>query len=348
MSIYCKLPITLLLLFCSITIFAQGKKTEANALIKQGAALHDAGKFADAIAKYDEALKVDPDNTGATYEKAFSLHALGKDDEGIPLLEKVIKENTEPGAYNLLGNIYDDKKDFDKSISYYNKGIAAFPKYQRLYYNLSVSYLFQKKYAEAEAAATEAIKLDQRHASSHRAYAMATYNEGKHVNSLLAWCNFLIIEPQTQRSVEACNYIKHILYANVKGNNMTVGGTDEQTRAQQMTIALGVSGGLAISNAEAAKKGNGTPVTALDSLSIPLQYIFKITDEKRDPGVSVFFNKYYAQFFGALAKTEYMDSFVRYITLSVFRNDDIAWLKEHQDNIKALTVWVNTYKREFE
>jgi tetratricopeptide (TPR) repeat protein len=342
-----KLPITLLLLFCSITIFAQDKKGTADSLIKQGSALHDAGKFADAIAKYDQALKIDPANTGAMYEKAFSLQSMGKAEEGLPLLEKVIRENKEPGAYNLLGNIYDDKKDYDKAIAYYNKGIAAFPKYQRLYYNLSVSYLFQKKFPEAEAAAAQAIKLDPRHASSQRTYAMATYNEGKHINSLLAWCNFLIIEPQTQRSVEACNYLKHILYVNVKGNNMTVGGTDDLTRTQQMAIALGVTGGLAIAKKEAGNNGTGA-TTVLDSLAIPLQFIFKLTAEKRDPANSAFFNKYYADFFGALAKTEYMNAFFRYITISVFRTDNIAWLKMHQDELKGLVAWVNSTKRETE
>lgn len=345
MQTYHKSILTLLLLFCSLTIFAQENQA-AMALLKVGTALHDARKYPEAIAKYDEALKLDPNNSIVIYEKAFTLYASGKTDDALKILEKLVTTDKSARTYALLGNIYDERKDFDKAISNYTKGVSVAPKDGNLWYNLSVSYLIQKNYAQAEAAATEAIKINPRHASSQRAYALATYNEGKHINSLLAWCNFLIIEPQTQRSAEALTYIKHILYFNVKGNNMRMGGTDELTKSQQMTVALSVTGGLAI--AQKAESNNDASVTSLDSLSLPLQFIFKVAAEKKNPANTTFFNKYYADFFGALANTEYSKAFFRYITISAFRNDNIAWLKEHQDNLKGLISWINTTKRETE
>ncbi|MCC8426795.1 tetratricopeptide repeat protein [Mucilaginibacter sp. UR6-11] len=345
MQTYHKAILTLLLLFCSITVFAQENQA-AMTLLKEGTALHDAKKYDEAIAKYDAALKIDANNSTVLYEKAFTLYASGKANDALAILEKLVVTDKSARTYALLGNIYDERKDFDKAISIYKKGVAVAPKDANLWYNLSVSYLIQKNYAQAEAAATEAIKANPRHASSQRVYAMATYNEGKHINSILAWCNFLIMEPQTQRSVEACMYLKHILYFNVKGNSMNMGGTDELSRSQQMSVALSVTGGLAIAKTAAAN--NGAAITPLDSLSLPLQYIFKLAAEKKDPANSVFFNKYYADFFGTLANTEYMNVFFRYITISVFRNDNIAWLKEHQDNLKGLITWVIATKRETE
>jgi tetratricopeptide (TPR) repeat protein len=345
MQTYHKSILTLLLLFCSLTIFAQENQA-AMALLKEGTALHDARKYDEAIAKYDAALKIDPNNSIVLYEKAFTLYASGKADGALAILEKLVTTDKSARTYALLGNIYDERKDFDKAVSNYTKGVAVAPKDGNLWYNLSVSYFIQKKYAQAEAAAVEAIKINPRHASSQRAYAMATYNEGKHINSILAWCNFLIMEPQTQRSVEALTYVKHILYFNVKGNSMTMGGNDESTKAQQIAIALSVTGGLAI--AQKAASNNGTSITSLDSLTIPLQFIFKLSAEKKDPANSVFFNKYYADFFGALANTEYTNAFYRYITLSIFKDANVAWLKEHQDNVKGLITWVNTTKREME
>ncbi|MBC7399034.1 MAG: tetratricopeptide repeat protein [Mucilaginibacter sp.] len=345
MQTYHKSILTLLLLFCSITIFAQENQA-AMALLKEGTALHDAQKYPEAIAKYDAALKIDPNNAIIIYEKAFTLYASGKTDDALTILEKLVITDKSARTYALLGNIYDERKDFDKAINNYTKGVAVAPKDGNLWYNLSVSYIIQKKYVQAEAAATEAIKINPKHPNSQRSYAMATYNEGKHINSILAWCNFLIMEPQTQRSIEALTYIKHMLYFNVKGNSMTMGGTDESTKAQQIAIALSVTSGLAIAQKAASNKG--TAITRLDSLTIPLQFILKLSGEKKDPANTVFFNKYYADFFGALANTEYMDAFFRYITISAFRNDNIAWLKEHQDNLKALTTWINTTKRETE
>lgn len=337
-----KTLLTLLLLFCSGLLFAQENKA-ALALMNEGTALHDGKKYDEAIAKYDEALKIDPKNALVTYEKAFSLYASGKANDAVGILEKLVLTDKSPRVYALLGNIYDERKDFDKAINNYTKGVALAPKDGNLWYNLSVSYMIQQKYAQAEAAATEAIKINPKHANSQRTYALANFNEGKYVNSILAWCNFLIMEPQTPRSVEACRYIMFMLYRNVKGNNITVGGTDEQTKAQQMTVSMAVLASLTANKTIADK-----PLTTFDSLTAPLPMIYKITAEKQDMGNSVFFNKYYANFFGDLANTEYLDSFFRYITLSVFKNDNISWLKEHQENVKGLTTWVNTRKRETE
>jgi Tfp pilus assembly protein PilF len=345
MQTYHKSLLTLLLFFCSATMFAQDKQA-AMTLLKEGTALHDAKKYDEAIAKYDEALKIDPGNSTVMYEKSFTLYASGKPNDAVVILEKISSSDPNPRVYALLGNIYDDQKAFDKAISNYNKGIALAPNDGNLWYNISVSYIYQKNFAQAEAAAAQSIKINPRHPNSQRVYAMATYNEGKHINSILAWCNFLIMEPQTQRSVEALTYVKHMLYFNVKGSNITLDRKNEKNALQQMTVAFSVTSGLAIANTAAGNSGNA--ITSLDSLSLPLQSIFKISAEKKDPQNTVFFNKYYADFFGALAKTEYLDAFFRYITLSAFKNDNIAWLKEHPDNLKALTTWINTTKRETE
>lgn len=58
-------------------VIAQNNNT-ANDLIKQGVDLHNQGKYADAIAQFNEVLKTEPQNGYANYEMAFSLYALKK------------------------------------------------------------------------------------------------------------------------------------------------------------------------------------------------------------------------------------------------------------------------------
>ncbi len=120
-------------------------------------------------------------------------------------MEKAVspKSPYKADGYDLLGNIFDDDHQSDKAIEYYKEGIKANPQYQRFYFNVGITYLRQKKYAEAEAYAIDAIKLDPKHASSQRVYALATYGQDKRVESLLAWCSFLLLEPQTKRTEEA-------------------------------------------------------------------------------------------------------------------------------------------------
>jgi len=173
MKTYHKLWLALtLMLFCSTVLLAQqgGSHTQTDSLLKQGVALNDAGKFADAIAKYDEVLKTDPNNITAMYEKGFSLSAAGKNDEAILCFEKVIASRQMPNAYVALANIYDNRSDFARAEKYYQQGIATFPNYGSLWYNLGLSYIRQKKYTQAEAAATESIKINPKHVASYQVY----------------------------------------------------------------------------------------------------------------------------------------------------------------------------------
>ena len=91
--------------------FAYGQETnekteKANALRKEGTALHDQRKFEEAIKKYDEGLKILPYNATLTYEKAYSLTAMGKKAEAKQLLEELFKQgNTDENvsmAYHTL------------------------------------------------------------------------------------------------------------------------------------------------------------------------------------------------------------------------------------------------------
>ncbi len=174
-----------------------------------------------------QALKLDPENVQANYEIAFSLLASGKGNDGIPYVEKTIKGSTNisltAASYDLLGSIYDQDHKSDKAIEAYKKGIEVNPKYQRLHYNLGIAYFRNKQYPEAEASAIEAIKLDPKHASSQRMYALVAFHQNKRIPALMAFCNFLMLEPQTARSAEAYNNIQHILQGGVlkddKGNS---------------------------------------------------------------------------------------------------------------------------------
>ncbi|MDB5155499.1 MAG: Tetratricopeptide repeat protein [Mucilaginibacter sp.] len=336
-KIYRSIIVCLLLVMPAITL-AQDKKADADALVRQGTVLHDAQKYDEAIAKYNEALKVDPDNLNALYEKGFTLYASGKADDAIPLLEKVANSNTSPHAFAVLGNIYDDRNDFGRAISCYTKGIAAFPKDGNLWYNLGVSYMRQNKNQQAEDAAIESIKINRKHLNSYRLYALATYSQGKHECSLLAWCNYLMLVPQPKQSAEACNYIKNILHYSINGGNIVIKGTDEQSRVQQMDIAAAVS---SIDPLMTSPK----PV---DSLGTQLASVFRIVNVKKEKFNSAFFSKYFCDFFGAMEKTKYMDVFTHYITVSMAPAENLAWLKARPDEIKGFNEWLASTKRETE
>ncbi len=315
-------------------------KAAAKALIHQGIALNDSGKYAEAVAKYKQALQADTGNVQAEYEMSYTLAASGKSDEALPFLEKVIRTNTYAEAYDLIASIYDDKNDFDRATAYYKQGIAAFPDYQRLRFNIGISYLRQKKYADAEEAAIKAIQLDPKHASSQRLYALAAYGEDKRGVSLLAWCSFLLLEPQSKRSPEAFQYLEKIINYGIK-----------QTDAKSVSINIssaGIDDGtnlmmpIAVIAATADKKG----LSKIDTLALQLQSLFQISAGFAGKKNDAFYKNFFSDYFKALAASGNVPAFARFISVSIYPEDNIKWLKENPDKLNALYGWVTTTKRQ--
>src|SRR3978361_1417461 len=81
---------------------------DARALVKEGVKLNDEKKYADAIDKYRQALKIDSGSMFAAYQLAYSLFLSDKGTEGLPLLQKIIiaDEKLRGAAYDLSGLIY--------------------------------------------------------------------------------------------------------------------------------------------------------------------------------------------------------------------------------------------------
>ncbi|HEY9533047.1 MAG TPA: tetratricopeptide repeat protein [Mucilaginibacter sp.] len=316
-------------LICSAVLFAQNKNPGVDSLLKQGVALNDAGKFAEAITKYDEALKIEPNNMTALYEKGYTLSVSGKADEAIPCFEKVIASRQMPNAYVALANIYDTRGDFTQAEKYYTQGIAAYPNYGSLWYNLGLCYLHQKKYEQAGAAAVESIKINQKHVASYQIYGFANYFQGKNAMALLGLSNFLMLVPPIQQGRVASAIVKQILNAKPDAK------AEPMAKMQQEIIAK------AVASATVGK----TDLKGADSVSLQLKSAFKAINEQSAQYKSAFFEKYFGDFFGALANSDHMDVFTRVITVGLWPQENVIWLGTHIDGLKTYDAWKSSQTR---
>ena len=144
--------IVFLLMAIFTMVFAYGQETDeklekAETLCKEGVALHDQGKFEEAIKKYDEALKVKPDYYLAMTEKAYSLYSMDKKSDAKKLIEKIIKKQPTDfdisHSYLMYANIVDDEGDQLKALEIYDKALevvdaANTEMMQQIYYNKAV------------------------------------------------------------------------------------------------------------------------------------------------------------------------------------------------------------------
>jgi len=289
--------------------------------------------------KYNQALKLEPDNVNANYGIAFSLLQTDKSKDGIPYLEKVIKANTSltAWAYDLLGSIYDKNRESQKAIEAFTEGIKTDPKYQRLYFNLSLVYFRDKNYAEAEKCTIQSIKLDPKHANSQRIYALVCFHQNKRANALLGLCGFILLEPNTSRTTEAFGNIQHIL----QGGTLKIEPGQVAPVIDANTAALNQAITAAVAGANKNKY-----VTLGDQLTAQLAGIFNavgpIADKQADDD---FFTKFFADYFYKLAQSANMPAFARMINWG--NAESTKWITDHPQYMNDLYGWIKTTDRGF-
>jgi Tfp pilus assembly protein PilF len=340
MKTYHKILLLVITLAFSSVLYGQSAKT-AQALTDEGIKLFDDGKYDEAIAKYKEAIKVDPKYSNAYYEIGYTLFNNDRPLEAIPYLETTIKLHPNAGgAYDLLGSIYDDDKQSAKAIEYYLKGISVDPAYQRLYYNLGLTYYRKKEYTLAEEKLIKAIQLQPKHASSHNIYSYIMYDQGKKGKALLGWSSFLLLEPNTKRSLTALKHINEIInYGIVRnGDKITMNVSNDDLKGADFIIPATVIA------ATSDQKG----LSSADSLTLQLTKLYVVADMFSGKTADPFFKAYFVDYFKTLASTDNMPAFARYISLMDDNDKKVAWFKANADKITKLSAWVDNTSRKFE
>lgn len=289
----------------SCKAFAQNNE-EARALVKEGVKLNDEKNYTGAIEKYNQALKLDTGNLYADYQLAYSLFLWDKGKDGIPYLEKVIKSDSKlnAAAYDLLGLIY----------------------------------FKNKQYAEAEKNAIEAIKLDPKHASTQRMYALVSFHQNKRAQALLGFCSFILLEPNTARSAEAYGNIQHILQGGAlkpEPGEVAPHVADANANALNQAITQAV--------ADFSKRRYAS---AGDLLTAELKAIFTNVGQMAEKQTgNDFFRKYMAAYFYQLAQSPNMPALARLVSLST--PESAKWAKDNAQQMTDLDSWVKDTARAF-
>ncbi|WP_295793141.1 hypothetical protein [Mucilaginibacter sp.] len=299
------------LIICIFITVASGETSaqntdDARALVKEGVKLNNEKKYGEAIDKYRQALKIDTGSMFTNYQLAYSLFLSDKGTDGLPYLQKVIigDEKLRVAAYDLSGLIY----------------------------------FKNKQYAGAETKAIDAIKLDPKHASTQRMYALVSFHQNKRAQALLGFCSFILLEPNTARSAEAYGNIQHILQGgNLKPEpgEMAPHAIDANTNALNQSITQAV--------ADFSKRRYSS---AGDLLAAELKAIFINVGQLAEKQTgNDFFRKYMAAYFYQLAQSPNMPAFARLVTQST--PESVKWIKDNPQPMADLETWVKAAERGF-
>lgn len=132
---------------------------ESARLAQEGWSLWQARDHESAIEKFEQAVKLNPKNTGAWNGLGWAQFNSGHPQKAQAAFEKVIAlEPNHPAALNGLGQVYLSRRDYDQAEKMLLK---ASPTASAAWYGLARLYLIQGKYDQAEKWAKKVVDSGQ-------------------------------------------------------------------------------------------------------------------------------------------------------------------------------------------
>jgi Flp pilus assembly protein TadD len=122
---------------------------DADALAQEACRLWSSGKPAEAVPKFQEAVKLDPRNANAWNGLGWASFNSGRGDDAEKAFEKAVALDREhAAALNGLGQIHLSRREYKKAEPFLKK--AADRKATAAWYGLARMYLLQGRYSDAE------------------------------------------------------------------------------------------------------------------------------------------------------------------------------------------------------
>ena len=153
---------------------------------EEGNKLYENGDYQGAIAKYTEAIKLNPKYASAYNNRGVAYADLQNYTQAIADYTKAIELNPKNAeAYNNRGIAYGKMKNYEAAIADFNKAIQLNPKYAKAYYNRGFAYYNMENYEAAIADYTKAIQLNPKYAEAYNNRGVA-YRHMKNYDAAIA------------------------------------------------------------------------------------------------------------------------------------------------------------------
>lgn len=331
-----KNSIIALLLFCSFTLHAQ---IGTNELITAGIELHEAGKYDEAIEKYKEALKIDKKSNVANYEIGYALFAKKEYEEAITYLNKVLKskdKNSKKESYILKGSALDVLGKPEEAIKCYNKGIKNFPEEFLLYFNLGITQYNSGDIAGAEESIINALTHNPVHTTSNNILGLIKSQQGRKVESVLAYHFFLTLEPTSQRSESALKTLKQLMaYGVTKKSDTEIevslnfSGVDDPFSMPNLMLSLMAATNLSEENED--KTDQELFIENTESLFTSLK-------EQRKKNKGLWWDLY-VDFYSELLDKGHIEAYCYYIT-QLDKTTHEQWFEENDGKMEKFYTWL--------
>ena len=98
--------------------------------------------------------------------------------------------------YFILGNTYDNQKEYIKAIQAYQKAIKLNPKYSDAYYNLGIMYVNEGQYDKAIEVYQKAIELNPKNDMAYNNMGIAYESNNEHIKAIQSYQKAIKLNPK--------------------------------------------------------------------------------------------------------------------------------------------------------
>ena len=147
----------------------------------RGRAYYNEGDYDRAIADFDQAIQLQPDDAAAYNNRGLAYAHKGDYDRAIADYDQAIQLQPDLAeAYSNRGNAYADKGDYDRAIADYDQAIQLQPDYTTAYNNRGITYADKGDTGRAIADFDQAIQLQPDYALAYNNRGATYAHKGDH------------------------------------------------------------------------------------------------------------------------------------------------------------------------
>lgn len=169
-------------------------------------------KYSQALAEYEEALKLDPDRIDALGQVAQVLSLQGNRKGSFERVEQHLdKTGNKAEVYKLLGQLSLSQQDYAKALGYLEKAVALKPDLSSASFLIASTYMAQDKFDLAIAQAEKIIQKNSREISSYMLLGVLHDRKQEHDRANWYYQKVLDLDKNSARAANnlAWNYAQY-------------------------------------------------------------------------------------------------------------------------------------------
>jgi len=189
--------------FPTVKALVEGFQTaiKTRDLFNNGNVYLNKGEYDQAIANYDEVIRLNSKFAMAYYNRGNAYNAKKNYDQAIADYSKAIrlKPNLDTTplalAYGLRGNGFYNQEKYDQAIRDYTEAIDLNPHYVNIYYNRGIAYHQKNDYDHAIEDFTEVIRLNPIDADAYNNRGIVYKNKGDYDQAIADYSEAILLKP---------------------------------------------------------------------------------------------------------------------------------------------------------